>query len=192
MGRGAEVGRGESDRGGRGMIRTAQNCERCGRNLYTGRRFCSIRCAALQNAKRKPERDRTILKLWNDGLSSAAIAATYGISSERVCQIVRRNGPLVGIEYKRPRPVKAYSIPCGFCKKRFISRNKEARFCCRGCVHKHKTIVEGETRVCRVCGIEKPIEEYHKVSGSRTGVHMARCKKCHYAKCREHQLAHRH
>lgn len=57
----------------------------------------------MRNVKlwHRPARDRQILELWQRGESHAAIAAQFGLSSERVRQIV--GSRMLGIQHDVPR-----------------------------------------------------------------------------------------
>jgi len=75
---------------------------------------------------------------------------------------------------------------CGVCNKEksldsfTVYKKKYIRKICKVCVSKGLKMTDApvlKTKVCRACGIEKDIKQYHTAKGVGDG-YTARCKKC--------------
>ncbi len=90
----------------------------------------------MSNGSQNPERDAEMVRRYAAGQETLAqIGASYGITRERVRQVVRRSGlsPEESWAAKRIAQVGRHTQPCVRCGTAFYAPKKRNMFCSRRC-----------------------------------------------------------
>lgn len=143
-------------------------CEHCGGALYTGMRFCSLKCRGLASSKRQATlpRNEIVLKLFDEGLTYREIGERFGVSCARAQQIVKKYHPNWRRRIPIAKPPRPTCVRCGgdlpahhsvFCSQkccRQIYRKKYAKYTkqCAECGVTFTTVHSWQVCCSRPCG----------------------------------------
>jgi len=164
-------------------LEEAQAAWLAGRGEGSVARMLTMRVAAVRQydtRRRNPERDTAIADAAKSGQRAADIAKTFGLTRERVRQVLKREGAPT-----KPAPRLPYHKTCEGCGVVFTSQEKAARYCSRPCANRAKStpIVDG-CRECRKCHEMKPLADFPV--NSKSGALRPYCRPCNNRRMREY------
>jgi len=158
-------------------------CAACGRdvestNIRKLTKYCGAKCRnTVTRFNRKdtsnPDRNsRLIHDRHVDKLSYVELSVKYGMTRQRVCQILKKHGANGRIVRSEPRTNKL----CLVCDRPIL--NRYAKYYCGGiCAGRARCKDDGNRRQCSKCGKWKDRTEYYPIGTQ--GRLYSHCKKCH-------------
>jgi hypothetical protein len=126
------------------------------------------------------ERAKKMLELYSQGNTLERVSKVFGITRERVRQILQKIYP---DDYAKFRKIKEvwYDKLCGFCTGPIHTKIKGIKYCSKKCWHsgwkkRSDTLRNRPEKKCSQCSQILPNARFYRTNNNQLSAH---CKKCH-------------